>query len=128
MALVAAASPSYTRMYHYFPAYLSTHPYCFYPQPPQPPPPPPPPSQCPPALQALPLTITQMPAPSTLKQLENSLSSMTQAHIAQTLRYAGKKLSNNQHNLSTVNSIFFSFILFNFFKPFLFIKTLIIII
>ncbi|XP_012159924.1 uncharacterized protein LOC101452569 isoform X2 [Ceratitis capitata] len=80
VALVTAAPPSYTRMYHYFPAHLSAHPFCFYPQPPPPPPPPPIP----------PPTLTQLPSPPTLKQLGNSLSSMTQAHIAQTLRYPGK--------------------------------------
>lgn len=122
MALVAAAPPSYTRMYHYFPAHLPTHPYCFYPQPPQPPPPPPP--QLPPALQALPPTITQLPAPPTLKQLGNSLSSMTQAHIAQTLRYPGKKLRNwtlfylSKSTVSSFLYFFHSFIL-------LFIKCLV---
>lgn len=40
VALVAAP-PSYTRMYHYYPAQL-THPYCYYSPPPLPPPPPPP--------------------------------------------------------------------------------------
>lgn len=74
--MVTAAPPSYTRMYHYFPAHLTTHPFCFYPQPPPP--------------QIAPPTMTQLPAPPTLKQLGNSLSSMTQAHIAQTLRYPGK--------------------------------------
>lgn len=77
VALVTAAPPSYTRMYHYFPAHLTTHPFCFYPQPPPPPP-------------LAPPGMTQLPAPPTLKHLGNSLSSMTQAHIAQTLRYPGK--------------------------------------
>lgn len=77
VALVTAAPPSYTRMYHYFPAHLTAHPFCFYPQPPPPPP-------------LAPPGMTQLPAPPTLKHLGNSLSSMTQAHIAQTLRYPGK--------------------------------------
>lgn len=34
VALVAAPPPSYTRMYHYFPAHL-THPFCYYPPAPQ---------------------------------------------------------------------------------------------
>lgn len=81
VALVTAAPPSYTRMYHYFPAHLSPHPFCYYP----PAPPPPLPPQPPPPQQAAPPTLT----PLTLKQLGNSLSSMTQAaQLAKTLRYA----------------------------------------
>ncbi|XP_049313621.1 uncharacterized protein LOC105225957 isoform X1 [Bactrocera dorsalis] len=91
VALVTAAPPSYTRMYHYFPAHLSAHPFCFYPQPPPPPPPPPIP----------PPTLTQLPSPPTLKQLGNSLSSMTQAHIAQTLRYPGLFIRPDETNLYT---------------------------
>ncbi|XP_036326339.1 uncharacterized protein LOC118739237 isoform X1 [Rhagoletis pomonella] len=90
VALVTAAPPSYTRMYHYFPAHLSAHPFCFYPQPPPPPPPPIPPP-----------TLTQLPSPPTLKQLGNSLSSMTQAHIAQTLRYPGLFIRPDETNLYT---------------------------
>ncbi|EDW40505.1 GL25282, partial [Drosophila persimilis] len=76
-----AAPPSYTRMYHYFPAHLSPHPFCYYP----PAPPPPLPPQPPPPQQAAPPTLT----PLTLKQLGNSLTSMTQAaQLAKTLRYA----------------------------------------
>lgn len=67
VALVTAAPPSYTRMYHYFPAHL-THPFCFYPQPPPPP----------------------LPPPSTHKGIGNSITSMTPAHLAHTLRYPGK--------------------------------------
>lgn len=75
VALVTAAPPSYTRMYHYFPAHLSAHPFCYYPPAPPPPPPPAPP--------------TQLATPLTLKQLGNSLTSMTQAaQLAKTLRYA----------------------------------------
>ncbi|XP_023305838.2 uncharacterized protein LOC111687615 isoform X1 [Lucilia cuprina] len=88
VALVTAAPPSYTRMYHYFPAHLTTHPFCFYPQPPPPPP-------------LAPPTMTQLPAPPTLKQLGNSLSSMTQAHIAQTLRYPGLFIRPDETNLYT---------------------------
>ncbi|XP_055907445.1 uncharacterized protein LOC129942497 isoform X2 [Eupeodes corollae] len=70
VALVAAAPPSYTRMYHYFPAHV-THPFCFYPQPPPPP-------------------QINPPLPPTLKALGSSVASMTPAHLAQTLRYPGK--------------------------------------
>ncbi|XP_036216677.2 uncharacterized protein [Bactrocera oleae] len=72
-------------------AHLSAHPFCFYPQPPPPPPPPPIP----------PPTLTQLPSPPTLKQLGNSLSSMTQAHIAQTLRYPGLFIRPDETNLYT---------------------------
>ncbi|KAL9907872.1 uncharacterized protein ACN427_003804 isoform 1-T1 [Glossina fuscipes fuscipes] len=90
VALVTAAPPSYTRMYHYFPAHLTTHPFCFYPQPPPPPLPPIPPP-----------TMTQLPAPPTLKQLGNSLGSMTQAHIAQTIRYPGIFIRPDETNVYT---------------------------
>lgn len=96
VALVTAAPPSYTRMYHYFPAHLSPHPFCYYP--PAPPPPLPPlPPQPPPQQQAhaAPPTLT----PLTLKQLGNSLTSMTQAaQLAKTLRYA----PGNTHALSPI--------------------------
>ncbi|XP_065359607.1 uncharacterized protein LOC135953584 isoform X2 [Calliphora vicina] len=69
-------------------AHLTTHPFCFYPQPPPPPP-------------LAPPTMTQLPAPPTLKQLGNSLSSMTQAHIAQTLRYPGLFIRPDDTNLYT---------------------------
>ncbi|KAH8372294.1 hypothetical protein KR093_010953 [Drosophila rubida] len=90
VALVTAAPPSYTRMYHYFPAHLSAHPFCYYP--PAPPPPPPPPA--PP---------TQLVTPLTLKQLGNSLTSMTQAaQLAKTLRYApGMFIRPDETNLYT---------------------------
>lgn len=80
VALVTAAPPSYTRMYHYFPAHLSAHPFCYYPPPaPAPAPPPPLPPAPPP----------QLATPLTLKQLGSSLTSMTQAaQLAKTLRYA----------------------------------------
>ncbi|KAM7357240.1 uncharacterized protein ACRADG_002687 isoform 2-T2 [Cochliomyia hominivorax] len=68
-------------------AHLTTHPFCFYPQPPPPP--------------IAPPTMTQLPAPPTLKQLGNSLSSMTQAHIAQTLRYPGLFIRPDDTNLYT---------------------------
>ncbi|EDW70996.1 uncharacterized protein [Drosophila virilis] len=90
VALVTAAPPSYTRMYHYFPAHLSAHPFCYYP--PAPPPLPPPPA--PP---------TQLATPLTLKQLGNSLTSMTQAaQLAKTLRYApGMFIRPDETNLYT---------------------------
>ncbi|TDG44080.1 hypothetical protein AWZ03_009505 [Drosophila navojoa] len=90
VALVTAAPPSYTRMYHYFPAHLSAHPFCYYP--PAPPPPPPPPA--PP---------TQLATPLTLKQLGNSITSMTQAaQLAKTLRYApGMFIRPDETNLYT---------------------------
>ncbi|XP_013119200.1 uncharacterized protein LOC106096157 isoform X2 [Stomoxys calcitrans] len=69
-------------------AHLTTHPFCFYPQPPPPPP-------------LAPPGITQLPAPPTLKHLGNSLSSMTQAHIAQTLRYPGLFIRPDDTNLYT---------------------------
>lgn len=80
VALVTAAPPSYTRMYHYFPAHLSAHPFCYYPPPaPAPALPPPLPPAPPP----------QLATPLTLKQLGSSLTSMTQAaQLAKTLRYA----------------------------------------
>lgn len=80
VALVTAAPPSYTRMYHYFPAHLSAHPFCYYPPPaPAPATPPPLPPAPPP----------QLATPLTLKQLGSSLTSMTQAaQLAKTLRYA----------------------------------------
>ncbi|XP_020799926.1 uncharacterized protein LOC110177512 isoform X1 [Drosophila serrata] len=100
VALVTAAPPSYTRMYHYFPAHLSPHPFCYYP--PAPPPPLPPlPPQPPPQQQAhaAPPTLT----PLTLKQLGNSLTSMTQAaQLAKTLRYApGMFIRPDETNLYT---------------------------
>ncbi|XP_075160347.1 uncharacterized protein LOC142233334 isoform X2 [Haematobia irritans] len=70
-------------------AHLSTHPFCFYPQPPPPPPP------------LAPHGMTQLPAPPTLKHLGNSLSSMTQAQIAQTLRYPGLFIRPDETNLYT---------------------------
>ncbi|XP_062131549.1 uncharacterized protein LOC133842471 isoform X1 [Drosophila sulfurigaster albostrigata] len=89
VALVTAAPPSYTRMYHYFPAHLSAHPFCYYPPAPPPPPPPAPP--------------TQLATPLTLKQLGNSLTSMTQAtQLAKTLRYApGMFIRPDETNLYT---------------------------
>ncbi|XP_016959530.1 uncharacterized protein LOC108030883 isoform X1 [Drosophila biarmipes] len=95
VALVTAAPPSYTRMYHYFPAHLSPHPFCYYP----PAPPPPLPPQPPPPQQAAPPTLT----PLTLKQLGNSLTSMTQAaQLAKTLRYApGMFIRPDETNLYT---------------------------
>ncbi|XP_032574586.1 uncharacterized protein LOC6616495 isoform X1 [Drosophila sechellia] len=95
VALVTAAPPSYTRMYHYFPAHLSPHPFCYYP----PAPPPPLPPQPPPPQQATPPTLT----PLTLKQLGNSLTSMTQAaQLAKTLRYApGMFIRPDETNLYT---------------------------
>ncbi|KAH8373500.1 hypothetical protein KR009_011710 [Drosophila setifemur] len=91
VALVTAAPLSYTRMYHYFPAHLSPHPFCYYP------PAPPPPQQ--PPLQGAPPTLT----PLTLKQLGNSLASMTQsAQLAKTLRYApGMFIRPDENNLYT---------------------------
>lgn len=88
VALVTAAPPSYTRMYHYFPAHLSAHPFCYYPPAPPPPPPAPP---------------TQLATPLTLKQLGNSLTSMTQAaQLAKTLRYApGMFIRPDETNLYT---------------------------
>lgn len=89
VALVTAAPPSYTRMYHYFPAHLSAHPFCYYPPPaPAPAPPPPLPPAPPP----------QLATPLTLKQLGSSLTSMTQAaQLAKTLRYApGNTLPTHQ--------------------------------
>ncbi|KAH8307188.1 hypothetical protein KR044_006926 [Drosophila immigrans] len=89
VALVTAAPPSYTRMYHYFPAHLSAHPFCYYPPAPPPPPPPAPP--------------TQLATPLTLKQLGSSLTSMTQAaQLAKTLRYApGMFIRPDETNLYT---------------------------
>ncbi|XP_017863366.1 PREDICTED: uncharacterized protein LOC108614011 isoform X1 [Drosophila arizonae] len=89
VALVTAAPPSYTRMYHYFPAHLSAHPFCYYPPAPPPPPPPAPP--------------TQLATPLTLKQLGNSITSMTQAaQLAKTLRYApGMFIRPDETNLYT---------------------------
>ncbi|KAL7731429.1 hypothetical protein ACLKA6_010586 [Drosophila palustris] len=89
VALVTAAPPSYTRMYHYFPAHLSAHPFCYYPPAPPPPPPPAPPAQ--------------LATPLTLKQLGNSLTSMTQAaQLAKTLRYApGMFIRPDETNLYT---------------------------
>ncbi|XP_017042413.1 uncharacterized protein LOC108088912 isoform X1 [Drosophila ficusphila] len=101
VALVTAAPPSYTRMYHYFPAHLSPHPFCYYP--PAPPPlqplPPLPPQPQPLPQQAAPPTLT----PLTLKQLGNSLTSMTQAaQLAKTLRYApGMFIRPDETNLYT---------------------------
>ncbi|XP_055378922.1 uncharacterized protein LOC129610380 [Condylostylus longicornis] len=80
VALVAAAPPSYTRMYHYFPAHV-THPFCFYPQPPPPPPP-----------------LSPLPPP--LKAIGSSLAS-TPAQIAQTLRYPGLFIRPDEANLYT---------------------------
>ncbi|EDW99641.2 uncharacterized protein Dyak_GE22989 [Drosophila yakuba] len=82
-------------MYHYFPAHLSPHPFCYYP----PAPPPPLPPQPPPPQQAAPPTLT----PLTLKQLGNSLTSMTQAaQLAKTLRYApGMFIRPDETNLYT---------------------------
>ncbi|KAH8405374.1 hypothetical protein KR222_008630 [Zaprionus bogoriensis] len=89
VALVTAAPPSYTRMYHYFPAHLSAHPFCYYPPAPPPPPPPAPPAQ--------------LATPLTLKQLGSSLTSMTQAaQLAKTLRYApGMFIRPDETNLYT---------------------------
>ncbi|XP_030375624.1 uncharacterized protein LOC115624915 [Scaptodrosophila lebanonensis] len=96
VALVTAAPPSYTRMYHYFPAHLSAHPFCYYP------PPPPPPAQLAPPPAPPPLTA-QLATPLTLKQLGNSLTSMTQAaQLAKTLRYApGMFIRPDETNLYT---------------------------
>ncbi|XP_073840791.1 uncharacterized protein isoform X2 [Musca autumnalis] len=69
-------------------AHLTTHPFCFYPQPPPPPP-------------LAPPGMTQLPAPPTLKHFGNSLGSMTQAHIAQTLRYPGLFIRPDDTNLYT---------------------------
>ncbi|XP_017956837.1 uncharacterized protein LOC108651552 isoform X3 [Drosophila navojoa] len=71
-------------------AHLSAHPFCYYP--PAPPPPPPPPA--PP---------TQLATPLTLKQLGNSITSMTQAaQLAKTLRYApGMFIRPDETNLYT---------------------------
>ncbi|XP_030569645.1 uncharacterized protein LOC115769072 [Drosophila novamexicana] len=71
-------------------AHLSAHPFCYYP--PAPPPLPPPPA--PP---------TQLATPLTLKQLGNSLTSMTQAaQLAKTLRYApGMFIRPDETNLYT---------------------------
>ncbi|XP_068149076.1 uncharacterized protein [Drosophila tropicalis] len=107
VALVTAAPPSYTRMYHYFPAHLSAHPFCYYPPappPPMPPPQPPPPQLAPPQVQQAPPTLTtQLATPLTLKQLGNSLTSMTQAaQLAKTLRYApGMFIRPDETNLYT---------------------------
>ncbi|KQS44390.1 uncharacterized protein LOC6543993 isoform X2 [Drosophila erecta] len=76
-------------------AHLSPHPFCYYP----PAPPPPLPPQPPPPQQAAPPTLT----PLTLKQLGNSLTSMTQAaQLAKTLRYApGMFIRPDETNLYT---------------------------
>ncbi|XP_017042414.1 uncharacterized protein LOC108088912 isoform X2 [Drosophila ficusphila] len=82
-------------------AHLSPHPFCYYP--PAPPPlqplPPLPPQPQPLPQQAAPPTLT----PLTLKQLGNSLTSMTQAaQLAKTLRYApGMFIRPDETNLYT---------------------------
>ncbi|KAL7731430.1 hypothetical protein ACLKA6_010586 [Drosophila palustris] len=70
-------------------AHLSAHPFCYYPPAPPPPPPPAPPAQ--------------LATPLTLKQLGNSLTSMTQAaQLAKTLRYApGMFIRPDETNLYT---------------------------
>ncbi|XP_017863368.1 PREDICTED: uncharacterized protein LOC108614011 isoform X3 [Drosophila arizonae] len=70
-------------------AHLSAHPFCYYPPAPPPPPPPAPP--------------TQLATPLTLKQLGNSITSMTQAaQLAKTLRYApGMFIRPDETNLYT---------------------------
>lgn len=95
VALVAAPPPSYTRMYHYFPAHM-TQPFCFYPPPPPPISPPPPPLKSLVAAIGGGLSTLQTQhhhQQSTQKQHQQQSQQQQQsatAQLAQTLRYPGR--------------------------------------
>ncbi|CAD7080451.1 unnamed protein product [Hermetia illucens] len=106
VALVAAPPPSYTRMYHYFPAHM-TQPFCFYPPPPPPISPPPPPLKSLVAAIGGGLSTLQTQhhhQQSTQKQHQQQSQQQQQtatAQLAQTLRYPGLFIRPDEANLYT---------------------------